>query len=436
MSGHFERAQVLLNQNRPEQAVTELRLHLADDPNNFLVHVQLALCLTELERFDEATESAELAVHLAPDQSLPHYALAKVLQQCNRLAESLRAIRQAIELDPQDADYFAALASIQFTESRWAEALSAAENGLAIDAEHFGCTNLRAMALVKLGRRELAGATIGAALARNPENALSHANQGWTLLEARQPVKAMEHFREALRLDPEMEWARRGIVEAMKARNFIYRWMLTWFFWMAKMPPRTQWMVLLGGYFGYQAVNSIAGKNPGLAPFLEPVQIAYVVFALMTWIADPLFNLVLRTSRFGRLALSREQIIASNCLGITLLAALSSLGIYFATGNELPLAAAWILGLLLIPVSAVFRCDSGWPRKWMMVYTLTMGALAVVMLIPYLNWLTQDWLWDVTPNWGRLLAAGLIRRCAGLWPLGAVAAPWISNALIAARPKL
>lgn len=435
MAGHFERALVLAEQNRPEEAVAELRLHLADDPDNFLAHCQLALCLIDLKRYDEATESAQLAVHLAPDRGLPHYALATVLLKRQHLPESLRAIQQAIELDPHDPDYFATLGSIHFTESRWAEALSAAENGLAIDAEHVGCSNLRAMALVKLGRREQAGATIGAALARNPENALTHANQGWTLLEARQPVKAMEHFREALRLDPEMEWARLGIVEAMKARNFIYRWMLTWFFWMAKMPPRTQWMVLIGGYFGYRAVISIADKNSGLAPYLEPVLIAYIAFALMTWIADPLFNLVLRTSRFGRLALSREQIIASNCLGVTLLAAVSSLGVYVATGHELPLAASWILGLLLIPVSSVFRCDPGWPRKWMTVYTLAMVGLAVVILIPYADWLSQGLLSRVLPNGGMFLVP-VIERCAGLWPMGAIAAPWVSNALIAARPRL
>lgn len=435
MPGHFERALVLAEQNRPDEAVAELRLHLADDPDNFLAHCQLALCLIDLKRYDEATESAQLAVHLAPDRGLPHYALATVLLKRQHLPESLRAIQQAIELDPHDPDYFATLGSIHFTESRWAEALSAAENGLAIDAEHVGCSNLRAMALVKLGRREQAGATIGAALARNPENALTHANQGWTLLEARQPVKAMEHFREALRLDPEMEWARLGIVEAMKARNFIYRWMLTWFFWMAKMPPRTQWMVLLGGYFGYQAVNSIAGKNPGLAPFLEPVLIAYVIFALMTWIADPLFNLVLRTSRFGRLALSREQIIASNCLGVTLLAAVCALGAYVVTQHDRHLEPAWIVGLLLIPVSAVFRCDPGWPRKWMSVFAISMVTISLVILIPYFDWLGQGWIARVLPNGGAALVPW-IDRCSGLWTPGAIAAPWVSNALIAARPRL
>ncbi len=48
--------------------------------------------------------------------------------------------------------------------------------------EHAGCLNLRAMALVQLGRKDEASRTLGSALADDPENALTHANQGWALL--------------------------------------------------------------------------------------------------------------------------------------------------------------------------------------------------------------------------------------------------------------
>jgi tetratricopeptide (TPR) repeat protein len=75
------------------------------------------------------------------------------------------------------------LAAIRFDQRRWQDALTAAEQGLQNNSGHVGCTNLRAMALVKLGRRQEAGASIDVALAKNPENAITQANQGWTLLE-------------------------------------------------------------------------------------------------------------------------------------------------------------------------------------------------------------------------------------------------------------
>jgi Tfp pilus assembly protein PilF len=56
------------------------------------------------------------------------------------------------------------------------------------------CTNLRAMALVKLGRNDDATRRSDDALQEDPENALTHANQGWALLYARDHRRALEHF--------------------------------------------------------------------------------------------------------------------------------------------------------------------------------------------------------------------------------------------------
>src|SRR5262249_19742642 len=156
------------------------------------------------------------------------------------------------------------------------------------------CNNLRAMALVKLGRPAEAGATIDAALARDPENALSHANQGWAYLERNEPAKALEHFREALRLDPTSAWARMGVLSALKARNPVYRVMLQFFLWTAKLSRQAQWALLLSFILGQSLLRSIGQSYPALAPVVYPIGLAIFGFLVMTWIADPLFNLLLR----------------------------------------------------------------------------------------------------------------------------------------------
>ena len=66
---------------------------------------------------------------------------------------------------------------------------------------------------------------------------------------------------------------------------------------MAKLSSRAQWMILLGGYFGYNFLANAAQQNPGIAPFVLPFLILYIAFAVMTWIASPLFNLLLRLDR-------------------------------------------------------------------------------------------------------------------------------------------
>ena len=40
-----------------------------------------------------------------------------------------------------------------------------------------------------------------------------------------------------------------------------------------------------------------------------------IAFVMLTWIASPLFNFLLRFNRFGRLALSDDQRVASSWIG-------------------------------------------------------------------------------------------------------------------------
>lgn len=417
MGTHLDRAFVLFQQSRPELAEAELRQELTSDPNSPLAHALLSMCLTDREDWQSATNEAHAAIAHAPDMPLAHFALAKALASRNHFPEAERAIGEAIRLDPEDAGQYALLSSIRFQQRQWADALAAAQEGLAVDPENVNCVNLRAMALVKLGRRAEAGVTIGAALAKNPENALSHANQGWALLESGQPVKAMEHFREALRLEPDMDWARQGIVEALKARHFIYRMMLSYFLWMGRLSTQAQWGILIGGYIGVRFLRNLGDDNPQLAPVVLPITVAYTVFAIMTWIADPLFNLLLRLSRFGRLVLSREQILASNLVGGLMLAAVIALVAAIPTQNLNFLILALVLGLLILPTSGIFRCSSGWPRWAMAAGTVFLALLGLGAVSPmfagpavFSNMLTLFFLGIFASGWAANALAGITPR--------------------------
>jgi tetratricopeptide (TPR) repeat protein len=424
MNPNLERALLLFQQSRHDLAEAELRQALDHEPQDAYAHALLALCLAAREKFDDATAEARQAIHLGPDFPFAHYAHARVLYDRNHYPEARAAIEEAIRLDSTDADYFSLLAAIHFDEKRWPDALAAAEQGLQFDSENVGCTNLRAMAMVKLGRRAEAGATIEAALAKNPDNSLTHANQGWTLLEKGEPKKALEHFREALRLDPENEWARRGIIEALKARNLIYAVMLKYFFWMSKLSSRAQWGILLGGYFGNRLLGTLANSNPDLAAWVLPLRILYISFALLTWTADPLFNLLLRLNKFGRLVLSREQVVASNFIGTSLMLAVLALGGCLGFGFDGGwLVGALVFGLLVLPLAGTFKCATGWPRATMASYT---GAMAVAgILAVTLHFIPA-------PANGTKLAAVLF---LGLFVLGAIGSGWLANILIMQRPR-
>jgi hypothetical protein len=177
-----------------------------------------------------------------------------------------------------------------------------------------------------------------------------------------------------------MEWAREGIVEALKARHFIYALMLRYFLWMGRLSRRGQWFVVIGGYFGYRILLQVREERPDLAPWITPITTAYLIFALMTWLADPLFNLLLRLNRFGRLALSRNEIVASNWIGSCLALALIAAITWAITGDFRAEIMAITCGLLMIPLAGTFNCQPGWPRLVMSVYTgvlAFLGSMAV-----------------------------------------------------------
>lgn len=416
MSAHLDRALLLYQRDRHADAAQELRKALAEAPTDVMAHALLGLCLAGLERFDEAQRETESAVHLGPDFPFTHYAMASVLQDRGKGKEAEAAVREAVRLDPESAEFRALLSSILIGRRDWKGALAEAEEGLRIEADHVACNNLRAMALVQLGRREEAGATIDAALQRDPEDAQSHANRGWTLLHEGNPEKALEHFKESLRLDPTSDWARQGIVEALKARNPVYGLLLKYFLWMGRLSRRAQWGILVGGLVGSQLLRGLADSHPDLAPWVLPIRIAYVVFALLTWIASPMFNLLLRLDRLGRLALDEEDRRAANWVGLTLCLGLAALGAWVFLRWDLFLFLAMWAGFLLIPVSGTFNCEAGWPRKSMAGYTIlvALAGLGSILLL-----MARSRGGD--PMWTAFL-------------LGAVLSGWVANFLAMARP--
>ena len=353
---------------------------IAEDTGDATAHAMLALCLCERKEYKGATEEARQAIHAAPDEAVGFYAMATIMHNRNRLKNAYSAITEAIRIEPWNADFFGMLAMIEFGRSRWAECLNAAEQGLEFEPEDVDCTNLRAMALVKLGRRDEAESTIDTALASEPDNAVTHANLGWTLLHSGDPRKAMEHFREALRLEPGLEWARLGIIEAMKARNPIYRWMLAWFLWVGRLSPRIQIALILGLVFGQSILQSICDAIPILAPLKTPIAVVYILFVWMTWVASTLFNLVLCLDRFGRLVLSTTEKVGAGLTGACI-ASMFAVGVY---GQLLDVKFAyyyWMTGLLFlglaIPVTTCLNLEAG-RRIMMAVYSV--GLLIVILI--------------------------------------------------------
>ena len=365
------------------RVVPAARRALASDPENANAHALLALGLAHLDQGREAVEAGRRAVALAPELAFAHYAHGWALIEHDDFKAAERAALEALRLEP-GPDEHALLAQVHIRQRRWQDALKTAERGLALDPEHQACSNLRALALTSMGQTAAATAVVHQALASDPDDAYAHANRGWLLLRESRVDEALESFRSALRLDPTMDWARMGIIEAMKARSGLYRLILRYSMWVGSLSTRAQWLLIMGLYFGSRVARSALRENPALWPVLGPLIGLYLLLVFGSWIADPLSNLLLRLNPIGRLALNRFETMASNLAG-GCLAVAAVAGLTFAATRAIPwLLLAVVCALMLIPIGGAVKAHGtrAWrPLAIAVLLLAACGAAAVILSV-------------------------------------------------------
>lgn len=424
MSQHLLRAELLIEQGMYERALAELQQQLRDDPQDAYALARQSLCLAELGRLPEAITQAQAAIGWAPDAAYAHFALARARTAQKKYAEAMRAVDEAIALEPHEVVYFGLKSVIHLQRYEWAEALTAADQGLAIDPEHAGCLNSRIFALTKLGRKAEAAMTAENALARNPMVAETHASHGWTLLQNGQWAAARTHFLEALRLEPDLEWAQRGLVESIKARNPVYRVLLYYVFLMTRLSPKVQLALVFGGMLGINVLSQISKASPALTLPVTAIIVIYMLAVYFVWVAEPLGNLLLRLHPLGKHALSRDQRHGANLIGMCYLIAAGHVGLA-ATGMPFGWESVFRWIALVVPASAVFRCAAGKPRWIMAAATAALGCLGIVL--PVVTFLTPLANVSEESALGGLVLLGL----NNYW-LGIGLSTWLANGLLVA----
>ena len=377
------RASILMEQNRIDEAINILLSQYGNMSEDYSYILLLCQCHIEKGDYKKAKEMAERLILLSPDNPFSYYFKSTILWREDKTLDAEKYLKKAIQIDPNNPDFFGQMAAIQIELRKFEEGLQQAEIGLSIDASNLFCLNMRTKALIKLGRKEVED-TIYQTLAEDPENEFSHINVGWSLLEKGDNAKALIHFKEALKVNPNSEAAKAGLVEALKARYIFYKWFLKYTFWMNNLPPKTQWGVIIGGVIGFRVVGKVFENTPILKPFLIPLVVLYLSFVLSTWIINPLSNLLLRLNSFGKFALTKDEIRASNLSGISVIIALIS-GIAFLFSFNLFFLVPDILGLtMVVPISGTFNAE-GKGRKVLTIYSAILFIIGILAVLAAIN---------------------------------------------------
>ncbi|HRQ89501.1 MAG TPA: tetratricopeptide repeat protein [Bacteroidia bacterium] len=406
---------LLQEQGRLEEAEACFHGVLAREPDNDFVYSRLALCQMSQEgKRRQALDTIREAIKRNADEPFYHAVSSLILSDLHRGKEALEAADRAISLAPDDSFCVATKARAWCAMERWAEGEEWSRRALALDADNHLAANLLAHTLRLQGKGELGAEAVERLLAADPEDSLAHVNAGWSALQRGDRVRAETHFREALRLDPNFDAAREGLIESFRARSPFYRAYLAYCFYMQRFTGGRQWLIIIGIYIAYRVLQkTLKTVSPLLAGLLAA---AWLMLVLWIWLAPGVGNFLILLDRSARLALKRSErrqgLAVGGGLGLGLVAV--------AAGWATPYSPATVGGIGLIastvPAALAFDNDSR-AGRWVF------GALAGLV---YLGTLAAVGIEIFRPSG----AGGLHSATAalsGIGVLAAVACTWLGN---------
>ncbi|MBK9735309.1 MAG: tetratricopeptide repeat protein [Saprospiraceae bacterium] len=352
----ISRADVLLGQSRFTQAEELLERLMSVGVENVEIFKMMAIAKMGLHKYEDASQLCTIIIEQNPNEAFAYYIMSNIKAYDRQFDEAKSLMDKAIYIDPSNADFFAFKANLFLQTKDFDLALESADTGLRADAENIASLNARSSALVGLGRKEEAFETIDKSLATDPNNPNTHANMGWGLLHHGRSDEALIHFKTALAEDPMHEYAKSGMLEAMKAKFPLYRYFLTLMLWLGKMKGKNQWIFIIGTYIGLRVLSNIAQNNEWLFPYLIPLIIIVVLFFVSTWIFSPIMNLYLLTNKFGSYTLSKEQKTSAKLVGLCLVfSGLSMLTYFLISQNEGLISTSILLFFLMIPLGSMYN---------------------------------------------------------------------------------
>lgn len=298
MNQRYNRGIALYDNNRFDLAQREFASALAEEPEAGYIHGMLALCLMYQGKLDQGLAEAQEAIRYEPQTAHHHYVLCLILNKQEKYRDAERAIDEAKKLDPYVADYHVQDAALALNQGLYPEAIDKVKYALSIDPNNERAMRIWSIATLNSGDIKAALETAEHALKLAPESAYCQALMGHLLLKKRALGQAILHFRDALRINPMLDWAREGYVEALNQRNPLYGFILG-ICWCAEQPPR------IIGFHPYVIAGSI---------------VVYLILAItgciLSQISKHLLTMFMRFDHIAVESLDPGEIKQSNILAV------------------------------------------------------------------------------------------------------------------------
>ena len=200
---HATLGSVYASTGRLEDAVRELRVAKALDPQLMEARINLGLVLLELKRNEDALSEFQDALQIDPLLGRAHVGRGVALVRRGKLDEAITAFTEAIRLDSTDVWALNERAAALRTKRAYVEAIEDLGRVIQLRPQDAGAWNNRCYMRALAGKLEEALADCNESLRLQPNLPNALVSRGLTYLKMDQPARALADFDAALRLVPQ-----------------------------------------------------------------------------------------------------------------------------------------------------------------------------------------------------------------------------------------
>jgi len=304
----LQRANLLAQQGRSAEAEKYFQEAIAEQPSIAIAYGNLAYCYAHWPGHDpKALETIDRAISLNPNHS-PFFAIrAWALGNLNRHQDALYAAHQSLTLDSTNILALNARTRAYLNLNDWKLAEEHARETLRVYPNNTNAANFLALALSQQAKIRESKTVTAELLAQNPEDSALQTHAGYQALQASDHLRANRHFLEALRLAPNNDYARRGLLRSINARVWVcrrYYQFIAWL-WQHRIVMRSLYgfaICMLIWLITFQWRGKITGEN--LQWSFIGVAFSWVILGF----GGSFSNLFLLLDPYARYSLTRTDI--------------------------------------------------------------------------------------------------------------------------------
>jgi predicted O-linked N-acetylglucosamine transferase (SPINDLY family) len=199
---HRDRGVDLLNRNHLDEAMSELRLGLRENPNDSDIHLQIGTVHLRQDRPDLAVESLQRAIQIDSNFAAAYAILSVADRRLGKIDDAIAAAEKAIALNPDLKQAHTNLATALHSARKYERAAAAFELAIRLDPDNVSTLNNYANLLAEMDHPAKAAKFYRAALIADPKRIEILSNLGNVLKSQSKIDQAIACYKQTLELQP------------------------------------------------------------------------------------------------------------------------------------------------------------------------------------------------------------------------------------------